>query len=979
MLSISPVKSSAAAVIYFEKDDYYAKEKGAAADSAGPDEGASGDGGRAGQGEWFGKGADRLGLSGAVDPEQFKAVLEGRLPNGIELGRKKGDTLEHRPGWDLTFSAPKSVSVIAEIGGDERVIQAHQAAVKEALAYLQGESSFYRQNGFLNEFERKGDNLTVALFRHDTSRNQDPNLHTHAVTANAILRADGKWVSLYETPLYEHKMAAGNVYRAGLALRLQGLGYEVERTHLDGRFEIAGVPQEVIEAFSTRRQDIEESMRERGLEGAVAADKTAVLTRRAKTDLSREALQAGWIEQSRELGFDAATFVERAQERGPLEQQGDSRLDRVLREAIGRLSETEAVFARAELVRWGLAGAMGTVDLAGLQPAIEQARRARALYDTKLQHRDAWTTPQARSQEMRILAALEHGKGASTMPLRPEEAHRRIDEIERRKGTSLTEGQRSAVELIATSKDRFVGVLGRPGTGKTTMLDVTRQVLETAGYTVRGMAANSEAARQIQLDAAIHSTTIDKHLHAIGADLVAWNRGDASRRRKIEAQYAKQVWVIDEASQVDSGKMRRVVLNAERLGARLVMMGDTQQLAAINAGKPFGLMLANGMRSVEMDEIRRQRNPEQKLAVLDVVRGDAEKAMERLAGTTTQISSKKARLRTIVETWAAATQEGRTPIVLTATNADRTFLNDRMRDVRRERGELVGESAQRQLFRVFGQRADRMEAESYQPGDIVRFGRGAARLGIGRGEYFQVDAADRRTNTVTLTRLETPERRDRPRGQEIDKAPVTWNPRSIAGGAKFGVELYRPRTTTLATGERIVWNRNSADLGLTNGYVLTVERNEGKQLVLRKEDGSTVTIDTTKASQGHWEHDYAKTIYKSQGKTSDEVLVNAEAEARQLFNQKAFLVAISRQRDSIQLFTDDTKAFTQNVKYQLGDKTSALESEHEARMRSIASFMERMSESFRDMDQHRRTKDRAVSRVPDRQQAGEGRSPDPMG
>ena len=204
---------------------------------------------------WAGKGAEELGLEGPVDPEVFKAVLEGRVPDGS--GKRNSAAIDrdgnriHRPGRDLTFSAPKSVSLVALIGGDGRVVDAHDHAVKRALAWVEGNAADTRmKDPETGHMVRAGGQKTVAAtFRHDTSRNLDPQLHTHAVLANMVRGGDGKWRTMANEVLYRRQKLIGMVYRSELARGLEKLGYRIEKTHADGRFEIAGVSRKVIEAF----------------------------------------------------------------------------------------------------------------------------------------------------------------------------------------------------------------------------------------------------------------------------------------------------------------------------------------------------------------------------------------------------------------------------------------------------------------------------------------------------------------------------------------------------------------------------------------------------------------------------------------------------------------------------------------------------------------------------------------------------------
>ena len=229
MLSIGAIASAAQGASYYEKDGYYAKDDPEHREAS----------------AWFGKGAEELGLSGPVDPDTFRAILEGKVPDGsgTELGRRGPDgEITHRPGRDLTFSAPKSVSIAALVGGDGRIVEAHDRAVQATLAWVEKNAVQTRmQDPETGRMVRVGDQkAVVATFRHDTSRNLDPQLHTHSVLANMVQGEDGKWRTMANEKLYDSKMLIGAIYRNELAGGLARLGYGIDKTHADGRFEIAG-------------------------------------------------------------------------------------------------------------------------------------------------------------------------------------------------------------------------------------------------------------------------------------------------------------------------------------------------------------------------------------------------------------------------------------------------------------------------------------------------------------------------------------------------------------------------------------------------------------------------------------------------------------------------------------------------------------------------------------------------------------------
>ena len=250
-------------------------------------------------------------------------MLEGTVPDGSgrRLGRTgKGGAFEHRPGRDITFSAPKSVSLTALVGGDARIVDAHDKAVKKSLAWFEKNAAETRlRDSRRGRMVRAGNQKTVvATFTHDTSRNLDPMLHTHSVIANMLLGADGKWRTMANERLYRSKMLLGALYRSELARELKGLGYGIEKTHADGRFEIAGVSRKVIEAFSTRRAEIQKAMQERGL-GETAdnqhlARRAALMTRAHKRDVDKGALRESWQKQAADLGFDAEKLVAETKE-----------------------------------------------------------------------------------------------------------------------------------------------------------------------------------------------------------------------------------------------------------------------------------------------------------------------------------------------------------------------------------------------------------------------------------------------------------------------------------------------------------------------------------------------------------------------------------------------------------------------------------------------------------------------------------------
>ena len=381
--------------------------------------------------QWFGKGAESLGLQGKVEMQDFFEALNGRFA-GQELGRLVKNPAtgeperEHRPGTDLTFSAPKSVSILAEVYGSGEVRRAHEQAVEAALGYVEREFSFTRkmENGELTT-ERTG-NLTVALFRHNTSRDLDPQTHTHAIVMNATKREDGQWRSLTNDEIFKAQRVIGAVYNATLAEKLQDLGYELRRIDDRGNFEIAGITREQIEHFSQRRAGMEAAMAERGIDihTATSAEKEAVAlaTRARKTDVDHEELIADWKGRAAAVGIDGqAIEQEAAAHRG---RGGVVREDRLtgraaLEFAAAHLIEREAVVSKNDLMKTALEHGAGRVSPVAVEKAFERLERDGHL----VQLPDGnYSTRKMVGSETWALAQISDTKGARRA--RPERAGR---------------------------------------------------------------------------------------------------------------------------------------------------------------------------------------------------------------------------------------------------------------------------------------------------------------------------------------------------------------------------------------------------------------------------------------------------------------------------------------------------------------------------------------------------------------------------
>jgi len=847
MLSIGVLHSSAQAGSYYAQDDYYTK--GSAGEPS----------------QWDGRGAESLSLAGLVDRAQFEALLNGELPNGVVV--KRGQEGKHQPGWDLTFSAPKSVSLLALVGDDSRVVEAHNQAVTEALRYLEATTARARikQEG-KSAVETTG-NWIIARFNHDTSRELDPQLHTHAVVINATQRADGEWRALSSKEMFRAKMMGGAIYRAELARALQRHGYEVEVSHRDGRFEVKGFTRDQLRHFSRRREEIEAALQRLGASGAKASATLALYTRARKGPIDRVEVYEDWKQRAAGQGIKFRELI--SKRTVPREPHAAKPAREAVAWAIAHLTERESVISHRDIVRHALEYGTGTATLAEVAVGIHEAKAARVL----LPVRDGrYTTTKAVMAERETIAAVRRGQGR-VRPIASIEAVQKAAQEHR-----LARDQTEAATFILTTKDRVAGVQGYAGTGKTHMLRAVREVAERAGLTVRGFAPSATAARVLQQEAGIPSDTLSKHLIGVAKESKPW-------------QSASEIWVVDEASMMSTEQARALVSAADRQKARLVLIGDRQQLSAIEAGRPFAMLLERGMASVEMREIKRQKSAVLKAAVLDAIARREASALAKLAGQTYAIADRTARIDAIVQDYLARpANEREQTLIVTGVNEDRREINELIRASLKKEKALDGPEAQGTvLVQRDLTRAELMQPKSYQTGDIVRFGRAYAKLGIGLGEYFTVTGVDVERGVVSLLR---------------DGKSSVWEPRRAGK-----VEVYQEENRTVMTGDLLRWTRNDRDLGRRNGEafeVISVDTAKGVAMVRGSRNAEALDLSRMR----HWEHAYASTVHAAQGKTADCILVHLDTKYEKTIGSESFYVAISRARHEARLYVDDRSKLT---------------------------------------------------------------------
>lgn len=898
--TLTKLSDPAAAAAYYEADDYYTRDAG---------------------GHWHGRGAEALGLSGEVDPEQFTELLAGRLPDGTLLGTTRHGTREHKAGWDLTMSAPKSVSTMALVAGDRRLIDAHARAVTTALDYAERHAAATRiRDGEAVERVNTG-KLAIARFTHVTARATEngtpaPQLHTHSVIANATQREDGAWRSIESRDLYRLQKDIGAIYHRELATEVQRLGYAVT-TNPDTTFEIDGVPQDVLRAFSPRAAQIEAALDERGKSRATAsaAEKNVIAldTRAPKRHVDQTTLTGTWRAEAEALGFDEDTrraMIAQAEARStflPSVTDRTAAAEAALRFAAAMLSERDATFSAAQLEREASIRARGSATHADILTAIAQAEATGDLV-TRAAPRLAsgaagFATREAVATETRMLAIEAEGREQFT-PLHDRiHAARTIAAAEMRAadhGHTWTDSQREATRGLLLSPASVTAIQGHAGTAKTTTVIATyARAARDQGLTVRALAPTATAAEL--LGQAIDAEPLT------AARMLLGQAGDIERGR--------EVWIVDEASMLSARDSEALFSQAREADARLILVGDVRQLGSVEAGRAFGQLQEHGMATHVLDQIVRQTNAHTREAVEAILAGEAARAfdaIDRGGGRIVEQGDDALRYSAIARDYAQlSTADRARTLVLDPTREGRQRLTDAIRAELVRDGTLGTDAITATTLKPLGlTRAEASDAASYTPGQIVTFRRGSREQQLSRGRAYRVESIDAEAGTVSLAT---------PQGK-----PVTWSPARWGGDqAEAFVEVEQE----LRTGDRIQFTRNNRRAGRLNGHtasVVGIDPQRGS-IAVEREDGRHEALDLSRLADRHIRPGWVRTIHSAQGATADRVMAHLESFRANTVDAPAVYVAISRAKDAVTLYTDNRAKLTEALGLRDGAQIGAID------------------------------------------------------
>jgi conjugative relaxase-like TrwC/TraI family protein len=688
-------------------------------------------------GRWYGAGATSLGLQGEASVAGFQAMFEGRDPNtGELLGRPRGRNAV--PGFDLVLRPAKSVSILYGLGDPatgRAVLAAHHAGLAEAVAYLDEHLGARRGHGGVQHVPGQG--LLAVGFDHRTSREGDPLLHTHLVIANRVQGPDGRWTAVDGRDLYRHRLAADAIYRATYQRELvRTLGVEWTAADTYGNRELQGVSEALVRGFSKRTSQIDaelDRLIEDGRERTPRLVKwTVQATRKPKQHETPDTLYDRWRQEAAERSVDPDTLVRTVT--GRTANRGQDRT--VSAEVAGRLfdrlagpdglTEHASTFTRPDVLvalGAGLAGA-GRTELEELVDRFLAERAVSVVADRTLEER-RWSTPELLAVEQRLVTAATGRTEKETAVA----SHQAVRDALAAHPTA-GQDQQAMVRDLCQGSHGVALVAGRAGTGKTFALGIARHAWQLDGYRLLAAAPTGIGTMSLQGEGFEDVATCDRLLRDL----------DQGR----EQLDARTVIVVDEAGMLGSRKLTRLLERAQQAQAKVVLVGDDRQLAAIDAGGGFrALRLRLG--ASELVENRRQQQAWECEALELVRSGLAEEAVAayRAHDRVVAADSKPAATLALLQDWWAAWQQAdqdsaQEVVVLAARRAEVDRLNTACQEVLAARGRLGGERLQ-------------VEDRQLAVGDRVVCGHNAiAELGVANGTRGTITALDPHARTLTI-------------------------------------------------------------------------------------------------------------------------------------------------------------------------------------------------------------------------------------
>ncbi len=889
MIRMIQSKSAGHAKAYFSdalsKSDYYVSDQELA-------------------GFWQGRLANRLGLKGATEKDDFFALCENVHPRtGEHLTPRTKEV--RTTGYDINFHCPKSVSLLHVFSQDDHILKAFQDSVTDTMQAIEADSKTrVRQGGIYDD--RNSGELVWAHFTHQTARPvegffPDPHLHSHCFVFNATwdnteqrIKAGQFRDIKRDMPYYQARF-----YKV-FADRLTDLGYSVRKT--DKSFEIDGVPKAVVELFSKRTNEIGRIAKEKGITDPKELDGLAARTRAKKQKGATMAeLKKAWHEQIAALGQegkgDGGTPVRYA----PTKDRPSLTATQCIDYALLHCFERASVMADRRILeaayKYSIGGSGVTVE--GVTQAYNQDKR---LIHITEKGRIMCTTKEVLTEEKHMVELARQGQG-KVLPL-----YETVPPLD------LKGQQAAAVEHVLTTAHRVSIIRGAAGTGKTTLMKEAIAKMNAVGKQVTVVAPTAQASRGVLKEEGFE-----------GAETVAKLIADEQMQQHLKGQV---LWV-DEAGLLGTKDMTALLEITTKQNARLILGGDTRQHASVVRGDALRILnTVAGIKSAEVSKIWRQKNEGYRSAVESLSNGHVKEAFDKLdeMDFIKAVDPLKPNT-TLVDDYIEVLKKGKSALVISPTHAQGEEATEEIRKRLRVEG-MIGkkEIAAVQLKNLNLTEAEKSDTRNFKDGHILQFNQNAP--GFLRGSVWTVEQTQK--NSI-----------------QLKNAAGETKPLPTVKSKSY--DLYEPREINLSKGDKLMITRNGCDANkkrLNNGQALEVVSVSKKGVIsLRNEvSHATYTIDK---NFGHIAHAHCITSYASQGKTVDEVFIYQPAATFPATDAKQFYVSVSRGRDKAHIYTDDKEALLHHAS-ELGERQSALELVRKNKLHK--DFVEQMQRSAKEPD-----------------------------
>ncbi len=829
-------------------------------------------------GQFQGKIAERLGITGLATKENFFALCENKNPaTGEHLTPRTKE--ERTTGYDINFHCPKSVSILHALEKDDHLLQAFHQSVRDTMLDIEADSKTrVRKSGKYED--RETGELVWADFVHQTARpvegfSPDPHLHCHCFVFNVTwdnvenrMKAAQFRDIKRDMPYYQAK------FHKTFSDRLISLGYQINRT--DKSFEIAGVPKNVVDLFSKRTDEIGRVAKEKGITDAKELSELGARTRAKKEKgLTMTALKEEWRKQIHALDPNKKSgdnVIRHAPEKERVPLESRQCVDHALLHCFERASVMDGRRILERAYRFGLGNNLVSVDM-----ITKKFKEDKRIIHVTEKSRTLCTTKEVLAEEKRMVDLAKNGQGK----------HRPL--YEKAPEVNLAGQQAEAVKHVLTTSHMVSIIRGAAGTGKTTLMKEAISLMEKAGKQVTVVAPTAQASRGVLKGEGFQN-----------AETVAMLLTD----QKMQVKLKNQVLWVDEAGLLGTKDMTALLDLATKQNAQLILGGDTKQHASVVRGDALRILnTVAHIQTAEVSKIYRQKNVEYRSAVDDLSKGDIKTAFEKLdnMGYIQSVDQMKPN-KQLIDDYVQTVIKGKSALIISPTHAQGEEVTKEIRERLRDEG-IIGkkEIIATRFSNLNMTEAEKSDTRNFKQGQIVQFNQNTP--GFNRGSIWSVESIDEKAIHVQNT------------NGEIKQLPTVKS---------SAYDVYKKSELNLSKGDRVRITRNGFDADkkrLNNGQTLEVASVSKNGKIVLRNDNNTYTLDK---NFGHITHAHCITSYASQGKTVDEIFISQPAATFPATDAKQFYVSVSRGRDRARIYTDNKTELLHHAA-ELGERQSALE------------------------------------------------------